>query len=171
MNLLEFQSQYTRVQEAESRIAKKDTLEELAAMILEAVPHFKIRERNYYTSTSEIDLIVENKHIHSALNSPSRYILVECKNWSEPVGSSEIRDFSVKIKRAQSNSGILFVKEGISGQSSGRDEGAVQEITDVFKDDGISIVVFGEKELNLIREGMSFYKLLDKKLFDLGFDH
>lgn len=107
-------------------------------------------DRNLRTLTGEIDLVVENSEVQSAINCHSRYFLVECKNWEETVGAKALRDFAGKLKSARSNLGIIFARNGVSGSE---EENAMGVINNTFKDDGTTIVVFTWRDLLDIREG------------------
>ena len=154
------------VLEAETPQAKGDRLEDVAESLLEAVPHFCVADRNLRTVTGEIDLVIENSEIQSAINCHSRYFLVECKNWNEPVGADSLRDFAGKLKSSKSNLGIIFARNGVSGSNQ---ENAMGVINNTFQNDGAAIVVFTWGDLLDIRNGTSFYELLEKKIYNRRF--
>lgn len=45
----------------------------------------------------------------------SMVVLVECKNWANPVGSDEVAWFETKLRRRSLNDGILIAASGITG--------------------------------------------------------
>jgi hypothetical protein len=87
---------------ADNNDSKGRLLEDLVAAIFESHPGFVIAQRRYDLGDQEIDLVVRN-HLEDGfwrrLDSP--LILVECKNWSEPVGPSQIRDLEGKVNDHQ----------------------------------------------------------------------
>lgn len=87
-----------KIPDAKSNLQKGKYLEDLVESIFSAVTGLEVIEKRISTSDEEIDLIVKNgvtSTFWTALMSP--IFLVECKNWSTKVGSSEIRDFEVKV--------------------------------------------------------------------------
>lgn len=89
--------------------SKGRLLENLVAAIFESHPDFVVAERRYDIGDQEIDLVIRN-HLKDGfwrgLKSP--LILVECKNWSTPVGAREIRDFETKLRDHQPHAQIGF---------------------------------------------------------------
>lgn len=84
---------------AVSRVEKGRSLEALMETIFANHPGFVVSNRAFNLGDEEIDLIVRN-HVDDpfwqALHSP--LILVECKNWTAPVGTKEVRDFETKLR-------------------------------------------------------------------------
>lgn len=97
-----------------------------------------------------------------------RYCLIECKNWSKPVGVGSVRDFMGKLDKCKIKLGIIFSKNGVTGVNSGAD--ALREIQSRFDRDGLYILVFSLDEIKEIKDGMSFYKAIDSKADRLRFD-
>jgi len=74
-------------------------LEDLLSTIFTHVPGLEVVEKRYTTGDEEIDLLLKNdvsRPFWIALSSPM--IFVECKNWKDPVGVKELRDFEIKIQ-------------------------------------------------------------------------
>jgi hypothetical protein len=93
-------------------------LEDLVATLFEAHPGFVVAARRYDLADQEIDLVIRN-HVDnpfwSALQSP--LVLVECKNWSSPVGTAEIRDFESKLRdHPMARLGLFVAINGFSSQ-------------------------------------------------------
>lgn len=166
LDIDEYDEYLCAVVEAETPNEKGDRLEEAAEHLIEAVHHFSITDRKLRTVTGEIDLVVENSSHQPAVNCHSRYFLVECKNWDETVGAKALRDFAGKLNSAKCNLGIIFARNGVSGSEN---ENAMGVINDAFKDDGTTIVVFTWRDLLDIREGKSFYQILEQKIFNRRF--
>jgi hypothetical protein len=166
LDLDEFDEYLFDVFDAETSNEKGDRLEDSAEFLIEGVPHFSVKDRNLRTLSGEIDLVVENSETHSAINCHSRYFLVECKNWKETVGADEVRNFAGKLESSNSNLGIIFARNGISGSEG---ENAKKVINDKFQQKGIAIVVFRWRDLLDIREGNSFYRLLEEKIYNRRF--
>jgi hypothetical protein len=67
-------------------------LEDLVCYLFEAVPGIAVTERNVVNAfgTEEIDVAFWNDQPRRGLWFLPTALLVECKNWSRPVGSDEI---------------------------------------------------------------------------------
>ncbi|WP_409025367.1 restriction endonuclease [Halalkalicoccus salilacus] len=65
------------------------------------------------------------------------YILVECKNWSTAIGASEIRDFIGKMDSSKTRLGVVFARNGISGES----KGAQKKIEDEHQTNNTMVIV------------------------------
>ncbi len=78
---------------------KGEALESLMAAAFSLRPQLEVVESRYSTGDEEIDLIVKNnvaRPFWQGLSSP--LIFAECKNWTDPVGASEVRNFEVKLQ-------------------------------------------------------------------------
>ena len=94
--------------------------------------------------------------------------IVECKNWSRPVGASAVRDFFGKLRKSKVHLGIIFAKSGITGADSGAD--AVREIQSQFDSGGLYVLVFSLNDVRTIEDGIGFCSVLDTKADNLRFD-
>lgn len=104
-----------------SNYEKGHRLELFLATIIEAVRGLQIVRKNVRTETQELDLVVKNVVrgiFWQSLNSP--FILIECKNWSQPVGTSEARVFESKLRQAgpRFGLGIFVATNGVTGPFS-----------------------------------------------------
>lgn len=160
------------VEEAQDSQEKGRSLENLANLLLNGVRGLTVKYKNLRTRTSEIDLVVEYQPQIARLpmiEDVGRYFLVECKNWSKPAGASVVRDFIGKLEACRVNFGILFSRNGLTGEASGGDAvGAIRKHYDQFG--RIVLVIALDDVRDLDRE--SFGQLLDKKIdffrFDVG---
>ena len=142
---------------------KGSSLEQLAVYLLECVKGWKVVERNKRTKTSELDLLIENANqTEPFLRELGSDIPVECKNWKEPVGASEIRDFGHDLRKRRFVYGVLISNEGITGDEH-RKTDAKGELWNFFSKDGVSILVLSRGDLERIAEGMSLVSILREK--------
>lgn len=107
------------VQRAAGSDEKGRALEELMAVIFEADPGLQVIERRFTTGDEEIDLVLKNnvdQPFWTSLNSP--LIFVECKNWSQAVGSAEARDFEMKLQnhRPLAKVGVFVAYGGVTSE-------------------------------------------------------
>jgi len=74
-------------------------LERLTELIFTANRLFELVDKRVSTGDEEIDLVVKNnidRPFWNAMQSPLFFI--ECKNWKDPVGAKELRDFEGKLR-------------------------------------------------------------------------
>lgn len=87
------------VQTEADKNRKGKLLEDLMVLLFKTIPgfeHVNTRRRN---QEEEIDLIIRNESQDPFwAREPSQYVLVECKNWSGPVGGSEFLVFESKVR-------------------------------------------------------------------------
>ena len=161
-----------KVEKAQLSHEKGTSLEELANLLLNGTRGLSVKYRNLRTRTSEIDLVIEYQpqvQKIPALEDVGRYFLVECKNWSKPVGASNVRDFIGKLEACRVNLGLVFSRNGLTGENSGGDAvGAIRKHFDQF---GRIVLVIAMDDLRSMNQE-SFCGLLDRKLdlfrFDVG---
>lgn len=159
------------VEAATTNETKGKTLESLANFLFNSVASLKCKYANLQTRSSEIDLVVEYDSAKERIplfEELGRYCLVECKNWSKPVGVGPVRDFMGKLDKCKARLGVIFSKNGVTGIDSGVD--ALREIQSRFDRDGTYILVFSLDDLREIRDGMAFTVALDRKADNLRFD-
>src|SRR5687767_8953538 len=108
-----------RANKSTSAKEKGDSFEELLCYLFMSVPGISIAERNRknVANTEEIDIAFWNDR--SALPFLPWIVLVECKNLSEPVGSSDVSWFVTKIRNRGQSFGVLFAANGVTGDGDG----------------------------------------------------
>jgi len=78
---------------------KGKALEELLAAVFASIPGFTVIERNYHTTTEEIDLVVRNASADPFWRGWGNLILVEAKHWrAQRVGKNEYVQFYRKME-------------------------------------------------------------------------
>lgn len=150
---------------------KGKSFEALARFLFDSVPSLRCKYSNLRTRSSEIDLVIEydkSKGSIPLFEELGRYALVECKNWSKPVGVGPIRDFMGKLDKCKARLGIIFSKNGVTGVDAGED--ALREIQSRFDRDGVFLLVFSLEDLRNIGDGQGFKEALDYKADNLRFD-
>lgn len=169
LDVNQFEKALAAVDTAKSTQEKGDTFEVFANLLLGGIPYLRVRDRKLQTRTGEIDLVVEylGSNQLTIFDEWSRFILVECKNWSSSVGVSQVRDFKGKMDKAQVDLGIIFARNGLSGDES---ENALRWIHDYFQREGRIILVVGDDQIQQVRRGESFYQLLDEGMYQRRFD-
>jgi len=154
---------------AETKQEKGDALEAVATQLFRSFPYLTVRDQNLHTKFGEIDLVVENRGTdrHTLFNFHSRFILVECKHWIDPVPAKEIGHFKDKCNMTDVDLGIVFAWNGISGED---EERHAERVATGGPDKNPEIVVINSRDMHRVLDGTSFYQIIDEKLYQQRFD-
>jgi hypothetical protein len=107
---------------APTSVLKGRALEDLICYVFEKIPGISLTKRNTLNAlkTQEIDVAFwNNKHARGVHFLPD-IILVECKNWSSPVGSADVVSFDRKVEDRGLSLGVLIAANGITGNAQDR---------------------------------------------------
>lgn len=170
VNLDDLARRSEAVRKAKTNQEKKKSFEELAEFLLSSITALKLREKNLITSTSEIDLVFENGYLSSKtiFDDFGRFILVECKNWSKPVGVGEVRNFFTVMDHTRAKLGIYFSKNGITGREDSFD--ALGVIKNEYSKNGRFLIIISQEDIQRLLLGDDFYQMIDQKVFKRRFD-
>lgn len=160
-----------KVENASTNEEKGKSLEAVARLLVSSLPALKCKYSNLQTRSSEIDVVVEydpTKGVIPLFEESGRYCLIECKNWSKPVGVSPVRDFMGKLDKCKVRLGVIFSKNGVTGVDSGAD--ALREIQSRYDRDGVLLLVFSLEDVKAIKDGATFAAALDQKTDHVRFD-
>ncbi len=83
-------------------------LETLMLLLFRSIEGFAYADVNRQNELEEIDVIVQNASTDPFWQKEGNYLLVECKNWSKPVGSDELNLFQLKVDRRFGRSTLGF---------------------------------------------------------------
>jgi hypothetical protein len=97
-----------------------------------------------------------------------RYFLCECKDWNKTVDVSAVVKFAATLRSAKCRFGILFAKEGISGE--GQMAYAEWELLKILHQDDLTILVLTQEDLNQIVGGTNLVTLLRTKYEQIRLD-
>lgn len=169
-NPSECRSLLQAVRSARTNEEKGRSLEDMAAWLFSTIPFLQVKYRNLITSSSEIDLVIQNNGFatKTIFDESGRYALAECKNWAVPVGAKHIRDFILKLEKTRTRLGFVFARNGITGSNHGAD--ALREIQRLYDSDEVFVLVVSEDDLQAICDGGDFLGLIDEKVDRLRFD-
>jgi ActR/RegA family two-component response regulator len=78
---------------------KGKSLEDLLLMVFRSIPGFTRVQNRFSNAIEEIDILLRNESTDPFWVKEGAYFLFECKNWSKPVGRSEIDTFVRKLER------------------------------------------------------------------------
>ncbi len=138
-------------------------LEDLVALTFREIPGVELGARNALSvfENEELDVAMRNLKDRDGLPSVGSTFLVECKNWSRPVGSIEICWFATKLRRAGLGFGVLVSTAGITGEHE-RLTAARFEVAAALAE-GQQLVVLTLDELDWVRSGEQLAQLLLEK--------
>ncbi len=129
---------------------KGDSLEELADFLLSSIKAFIVGQKTN-TSTGELDRFLKISKIPGTfLCDWSLYIPVECKNWNDPVGGDIIDHLYAKARNMDANRGILFSREGVTGNMS---HDGWRQIVNLFQNSRYITIVVDIDDLRSINAG------------------
>lgn len=126
---------------------KGKALEDLICYLFEKIPGLSLTERNVKNTyeSEEIDVAFFNDQHAAGLNFLSQILIVECKNWNTPVGSSQVSWLAWKVRRRSLECGILVAANGITGDpNDGKD---AHDIVTAALADGIRLLVITREEI------------------------
>lgn len=152
---------------AKTMSEKGRALEDLVCYLFEQIPgvdHGKRNALNVFGS-EEIDVAFWNKMDGSGFYFLPHIILVECKNWSRPVGSEEVDWFNSKLKRRGQTFGILVAASGVTGDS--QRISAAHETIRIALSEGRRLVVVTRAEIERLRTTNELVSLIQEKLCEL----
>lgn len=78
---------------------KGKALEDLMVVVFRSIPGFTRVSNRITNAIEEIDILLRNESTDPFWVKEGAYFLFECKNWSKPVGRSEIDVFVAKLER------------------------------------------------------------------------
>lgn len=143
-------------------------LEDLICYVFTQVPGISITRRNAMNAfqTEEIDVALWNDgHIDGFFFLPN-IILVECKNWSSRVSSSELSWFDTKLRSRGLSFGVLVAANGITGDAA--EITAAHSIVAAALREGRRLVVIKSDELLALTDSPQLVRLVKEKLCDLA---
>jgi hypothetical protein len=166
-----FQSNINRIlaaaDEAKTNYAKGKVFEDLVCFIFEQIPGITLPQRNVLNKfeSEEIDVAFFNEQHPKGLKSFNHLLLIECKNWSEPVGSAEFGAFISKVRNRGLNFGILIAANGITGRPE--DSTAAHQQATLALAEGRQIIVITRTEFEALKISDELVKLIKTKVCQL----
>lgn len=110
----------------------------------------------------EIDILLYNqKHSNGFPYLPS-HLVIECKNWQNPVNSAALTVFAAKLRRFRLDFGILVAASGITGDAHDK-TAAHAHLRYVYERDGMIILVLTRVELEALNETADLEALIREK--------
>ena len=146
------------------------SLEYIASYLLSCMPGCKTNTRlNQKGNTTDYDVVCSIDGLVLDFRSElGRYFVCECKDWNKPANFTTMAKFCRILTSVKSNFGIIFSKNGITGE--GEELYAEREQLKVFQDSGIVIVVVDLKDIENIKSGQNLINLLRTKYEKIRLD-
>lgn len=143
-------------------------LERLAAYLLSCMPGCRTTVREITPST-DYDIVCSLEGFEVDFRSElGRYFVCECKDWEKPVDFSTLAKFCRVLDSTKSKFGIIFSKEGITGE--GITKFAEREQLKVHQDREMVIVVVDQNDLKQMINGANFITILRNKYKKIRLD-
>lgn len=146
---------------------KGRALEDFIEHLFLRIPGIERVQRNTLNAfqTEEIDLAVGNGGHRNGLSAFPDVILVECKNWSNAVGSEEVTYFCEKLRARGCILGILIAMNGVTGDPAALTAARFQIARALGEK--IRIIVLKREELEELRSASQFVALMKHKTLQL----
>ena len=143
-------------------------LEDLICYVMGLVPGVAITHRNELNAfeTEEIDVALWNDGAAEGFTFLPNIVLVECKDWSNRVGSAELNWFDTKLRNRGLTFGILVTTLGITGNAV--DMTAAHNIIAAALRERRQLVVITTDELLALGTTEALIRLIKLKLCDLA---
>jgi hypothetical protein len=153
---------------ATSSSAKGKALEELIVYVFGLVPGLTITERNAVNAfgAEEIDVAFWNDGDAGGLRQFDKIILIECKNWHDPVGSQELVNLLHNMRSRGRPFGILIAAHGITGEPARRTDAHSILAQALFE--GREILVITRAELEALQDTLQLVELIKRKSLQLA---
>ncbi len=158
-------SYFDRTSPVGDRLSQGRALEDLVSYVFGCTPGITIARRNVLNQfqTEEIDIAFWNRHDQEGLYFLPYVILVECKNWSKPVGSQEVVS---RVEHRGLDFGILVATNGITGDAANL--GQAHFLIAAALQRGVRIVVMTRQDIESFAHSDDLVRLLQEKLCDLA---
>jgi len=147
---------------AETNKEKKDSLEKVGVLLVKMIEGLDVIKVNVNTETEEIDIIVKNESRDSFWQRLPTPFLIECKNWSKPVGAKEIRDFDGKMNEITFR--IMISTNGVTGKNERKDARGVIRDARIR---GRHIIVLDKEDLKDIASGGHPAEKINEKFYEI----
>ncbi len=149
---------------------KGKRLEQLLSWLFPHLPGFRAERTNLYSSdgSQEIDILFWNDQKEGGFPNFGSCVLAECKNWEQPVDSSDVAWFDWKLRLGGVSEGVLLAANGIT--ANGKRHNAAVSILNTANADtpGRSIYVITLDEVAALTSTVHLRTLLIQKSLGLA---
>lgn len=158
---------FYRMDTSTNSVEKGNALEDFISEFFSYVPCIIITQRNALNAfrTEEIDIALWNDQEEKGFRFLPNNLLVECKNWSSPVGSSEVSYFGSILRRKGLDHGFFIAMNGITGDKLLLTD--AHHIISEFLLDKIKIIVLDIEDIKRIEHTDDLIYLIKSKITQL----
>lgn len=158
---------FTKMDESSSSYDTGKALEDFISDFFSCVPGIIITERNSLNvfRTEEVDIALWNDKDENGFRFLPNNLLVECKNWSSPVGSQEISYFGDVLRRRGLDHGFFIAMNGITGDNVLLTD--AHHIVSEFLLDKIKIIVLNIEDIKSVKNTDELIYLIKTKITKL----
>ena len=155
------------VQKAKTNNEKGLALEKLVSLLFGSVPGTRVGRQRVPNAfeTEEVDLLLWNEKLQDGFYFMPHLIPVECKNWTNPVGSKDVDYFCGKLELCRYEYGVLIAANGISGDKDELTDAQFIVASHLAK--GIRVLVIKLDDLKNVNSTESLVELVIQKTMDL----
>jgi len=143
-------------------------LEDFSEALFNSLSGFIVRYKRAKAKVSkrdpehDYDLIIHNSS--KIFDEFGSYILVECKNWKDPVGYGEIAKFIHKLHSRKCRAGIIVATSGVVYKEFN------PTLKRTFDQDGIAVIVIDKDDIiKILDRSINLSSLLRKKYEGIRF--
>jgi hypothetical protein len=146
-----------------SPAVKGQAFESAVRYLFEQIPgvSYRLQRALGLFKAEEVDLLFANLQRDDGLSRMDPELLVECKNWSSPVGAMEVNWFATKLRRRSRSFGVLVAARGITGDPDLR-TAACQEVV-LSLNEGQAVAILTREEISHLVSGEHLADLLNIK--------
>lgn len=153
---------------AKSNAERGRALEDLITYLFGVVPGVELYARNAMNAfeAEEIDVAFWNDGHPDGLRFFDPILLVECKNWSTPVGNQELAVFLHKLRSRGRSQGVFVAAHGITGDPASLT--AAHSILAQALNESREILVLTREEICALADTDALVRLLKQKRAQLA---
>jgi hypothetical protein len=157
-----------RAKRAKKNKDKGQIFEDLVCYIVEKIPGISVTKRNVLNPyhSEEIDIGIWNEKVSGGLNFLPNTILIEAKNWTNPVGSQEIAHFVAKLEERGLEFGFFVALKGVSG--SKYEITAAKDKIRLALGKKIRVIVIKGTDIDSFKSGKEVVEFVKGKLCELA---
>ena len=143
---------------------KGDRFEDLCEYLFHELNGVSIEARDPLMDAEELDLVLWNAKTELVLQPFENIILVECKNWTAPVGAPALDNFIAKLRRRGLRTGIFIAANGVTGDFlNGQGGNGAIEIIKMALGEGIRVIIINRVDLDALTSIDDFRTLIKKR--------
>lgn len=164
---IQFRTLFDQAANAATSHDKGRAFEDLICELFSCVPGIEIAERNTLNvfGAEEVDVALWNEKASNGFYFLPHLVLVECKNWDNPVGAQEVAYFVARLQQRGCDHGFLVAANGITGDPGNLTRAHFELATALAR--GIRVIVLTRDEIEQTLHTDDLVKLIKKKLCQL----